>query len=118
MAMKCPVCGAENPDDKKFCGECGSELQSAGGLNIRYQRRQARQIACVFVLIAVLLIVIGIGIKSQAGEINEYYGFGEVGHVLYNVAWLFALLGVAGSPSLASRISSLCRRLCRRRQKP
>jgi len=23
MVMKCPQCGAENPDGKRFCGECG-----------------------------------------------------------------------------------------------
>jgi len=24
--MKCPMCGAENPNDRKFCGDCGSIL--------------------------------------------------------------------------------------------
>lgn len=26
--MRCPKCGAENPPKNKFCGECGSKLQS------------------------------------------------------------------------------------------
>jgi len=26
MAMKCPNCGAENPEGKKFCGECGRRM--------------------------------------------------------------------------------------------
>ncbi|MGH2739197.1 MAG: FHA domain-containing protein [Actinomycetota bacterium] len=26
--MKCPRCGHENPDDAKFCAECGSPLQA------------------------------------------------------------------------------------------
>lgn len=26
--MYCPKCGAENPDDAKFCSECGSQLKS------------------------------------------------------------------------------------------
>ena len=26
MAMKCPSCGTENPEDKKFCGDCGSRI--------------------------------------------------------------------------------------------
>jgi len=26
MAMKCPSCGADNPDGKKFCGDCGKAL--------------------------------------------------------------------------------------------
>ena len=24
--MKCPICGCENPDDYKFCHDCGSPL--------------------------------------------------------------------------------------------
>jgi len=27
--MKCPVCGTENPQDKKYCGECGSMIAVA-----------------------------------------------------------------------------------------
>jgi drug/metabolite transporter (DMT)-like permease len=27
MAMKCYFCGAENPDSKKFCGDCGKPLE-------------------------------------------------------------------------------------------
>ena len=26
--MKCPKCQFENPDEMKFCGECGSKLES------------------------------------------------------------------------------------------
>lgn len=26
MATRCPICGAENPEGKKFCGDCGSKL--------------------------------------------------------------------------------------------
>ena len=26
MGIKCPKCGAENPDTLKFCGECGTKL--------------------------------------------------------------------------------------------
>jgi class 3 adenylate cyclase len=24
----CPSCGAENPEDKRFCGDCGSKLEA------------------------------------------------------------------------------------------
>jgi hypothetical protein len=27
MAMKCPKCGAENPDHSFYCGKCAAELQ-------------------------------------------------------------------------------------------
>ncbi|UCG93730.1 MAG: zinc ribbon domain-containing protein [Candidatus Aerophobus sp.] len=26
MAVKCPKCQSDNPDTKKFCGECGTQL--------------------------------------------------------------------------------------------
>jgi serine/threonine protein kinase len=26
MARKCPQCNADNPDSKKFCGDCGTQL--------------------------------------------------------------------------------------------
>jgi hypothetical protein len=26
MAMKCPNCGAENPEDNRYCGDCGSAM--------------------------------------------------------------------------------------------
>ena len=30
MAMKCPSCGTENPEGKKFCGDCGRKLDKNG----------------------------------------------------------------------------------------
>ena len=27
--MNCKKCGSENPDDKKFCGECGAKLKKS-----------------------------------------------------------------------------------------
>jgi len=27
VAMKCPNCGAENPEGQKFCGNCGHSLE-------------------------------------------------------------------------------------------
>jgi len=26
MTIQCPNCGTKNPDTKKFCGECGTQL--------------------------------------------------------------------------------------------
>ncbi|MCD6516431.1 MAG: zinc ribbon domain-containing protein [Candidatus Aminicenantes bacterium] len=28
MTIQCPNCGTKNPDTKKFCGECGTQLSS------------------------------------------------------------------------------------------
>jgi len=30
VAVKCPKCQAENPETKKFCGECGTPLGLSG----------------------------------------------------------------------------------------
>jgi len=34
MAIKCPKCQAENPEDTIFCGKCGALLKSAEGISI------------------------------------------------------------------------------------
>jgi len=34
--MECPNCGAENPEEKKFCGDCGKELTSIDVINCKY----------------------------------------------------------------------------------
>jgi ribosomal protein L40E len=31
LAKRCAKCGAENPPEKKFCGDCGNTLGSAAG---------------------------------------------------------------------------------------
>ena len=28
-ALKCPNCGMDNPDDNKFCGDCGARLEAS-----------------------------------------------------------------------------------------
>jgi len=34
MAVICPKCQHENPDDTLFCGKCGASLESADGSDI------------------------------------------------------------------------------------
>jgi tetratricopeptide (TPR) repeat protein len=34
VAVKCPKCRSENPDTLKFCGECGTQLPSPGGIEV------------------------------------------------------------------------------------
>jgi len=34
MAKKCPKCSAENPDNKQFCGDCGTQLPSIKGIEV------------------------------------------------------------------------------------
>ena len=28
MGVRCPTCGSDNPDGKKFCGDCGTALEN------------------------------------------------------------------------------------------
>jgi len=32
--MKCPKCHSDNPDTKRFCGECGTQLLPAEGIEV------------------------------------------------------------------------------------
>lgn len=34
MAVKCPKCRSENSETQKFCGGCGTQLLSSGGINL------------------------------------------------------------------------------------
>jgi len=34
MAVKCPKCHADNPDNQRFCGECGTQLPSPEAIPI------------------------------------------------------------------------------------
>ena len=33
MARNCPRCNADNPDTQSFCGNCGTQLPTAGGIS-------------------------------------------------------------------------------------
>jgi len=33
MARKCPQCNADNPDTQSFCGDCGTQLPTSGGIS-------------------------------------------------------------------------------------
>jgi len=92
--LKCSYCGSENPDDKKFCGDCGSPLKTEESPRISWQKRLARQTAYIIILISILLIIIGFGFKDQADAIPSFEAL--LGIALINIAWLFGLLGIAG----------------------
>ncbi|MBN2517390.1 MAG: DUF2116 family Zn-ribbon domain-containing protein [Candidatus Altiarchaeota archaeon] len=52
--IKCPKCGAENPDDKKFCGDCGAKI---GEKSRNRTLRLAIMIIAIGVIIAMLLYI-------------------------------------------------------------
>jgi hypothetical protein len=41
--MFCPACNSENPDAKKYCGDCGSLLQE-DALNTAIKKEVAREL--------------------------------------------------------------------------
>ena len=98
--MKCPNCGAETPDGKKFCGDCGSPLDAVEGLSAKWQRRLAQQTASIIVLISVLLVILGLGFNNAGEDLRNIQSLDSdlylVGSALVHLAWLFGLFGIAG----------------------
>lgn len=100
--MKCAYCGAENPDDKKFCGYCGAPLRQAEGIEMRWRKPLARQISLVIVVASVASILISLGFNSAAEDLKREgillhdYGLGEVSSEFFDIAWLFGWLGIMG----------------------
>jgi len=92
--LKCSYCGSENPDDKRFCGDCGSPLKSGATPFTSLQKGVARKIGYIFASMSILLILIGLGFKNQADGFLIHDTV--LSHTLLNIAWLFGLLGVAG----------------------
>ena len=45
MAMRCPFCGTENPEGKRFCGMCGERLEVNPGEGVRRSSPSVMQYA-------------------------------------------------------------------------
>jgi class 3 adenylate cyclase len=43
--MNCPKCGVKNPDEAKFCNQCGAQLQ---GVDLKRRKGQRRRVAVLF----------------------------------------------------------------------
>ena len=97
MAMKCPNCGAENPEGRTFCGDCGSPFDAVEGLSAKWQKRLAGRTAILIALISLLLIVIGLGFLRASNDLDHYGSdIGHVAHSFNDLAWFFGWLGVVG----------------------
>ncbi len=71
MAMKCSRCGAENPEGKKFCGDCGSvimqlERQTEQAISSQYRSNwlELHWKATLSVVVVVLLVMMMFGLVA------------------------------------------------------
>lgn len=97
--MKCPVCDEENPDDKSFCGDCGTPLHTefpqslqtmiANELDLRLKDQKSVELetaelvltrlvkwARLFAIIAVIPVTILLSLFTFFG-INQYSDISE-----------------------------------------
>ena len=64
MAVKCPNCGAENPEGKKFCGDCGAVIPQQAPLQVQssqqgpIQYRQAWASSHVRTIVALVIVFV------------------------------------------------------------
>jgi hypothetical protein len=52
--MKCRVCGCENPDDYKFCHDCGSPLSNYNLENIPHVKISSDKLIIIGYIVAIL----------------------------------------------------------------
>jgi hypothetical protein len=96
-AMKCPNCGAENPDVVEFCQKCATRLEpireASGGKSSRPQTRLiiAVIIICSVVILAGLVNLFYITaphvIVITPGDVHLSYGYGSQGHDGFVEVW-------------------------------
>jgi len=55
--MKCPKCGAENPDNKKFCSDCGKRLSDLD-LNKRAKQKWVMILTTIIIVIIIMAIIV------------------------------------------------------------
>jgi len=65
--MKCPICGAENPEGKKFCGDCGAMIQlqeviKPSDYRMRWIRSHTKAFAGI--VVAITLVVVSVIVLS------------------------------------------------------
>lgn len=79
--MRCPNCGAYNIDNRKFCGECGKELQEAHAranedklpqtANGKKGSKQLTILVLMAVIFIVVLAVVWVALDSPLGATSE-----------------------------------------------
>jgi flagellar basal body-associated protein FliL len=79
--IKCPNCGFDNPDDSKFCGQCGKDVLVAAGpiASVHYSqssRIPKKTIMIVAVIVIAIIIVAAIGVvvlQSSSSSKTQLY---------------------------------------------
>lgn len=84
MVYKCPKCGNENPDDSKFCGNCGATLHPNTVWYSRgYRERRSRRVSFWLLLLGLIIILWG-----ASDLVRMYYGV--------NIPWWPIILIIIG----------------------
>ena len=90
--MKCPVCGTENPENKKFCGDCGSVIVLPPPPPIQYvpvQLKQPYQLRVnVFCLVGAVLAVISLFLPWAMVQDKESGDTANLGAFDFNETFL------------------------------
>ena len=90
--LVCPSCGAENPEDKRFCGDCGTKL---GATPVREERKVVTALFCDLVgftatsesadpedvdkMLAAYFSVARAAIEAFGGVVEKFIGDAVVG---------------------------------------
>jgi len=75
VAMRCPVCGADNPEGRKFCGDCGKETSSGNAKDGAVKGGRLSIGAFVILMIALVVMVLAWGWQEDIeGDIEEHRG--------------------------------------------
>ena len=108
--MKCPNCGTENPEGKKFCGDCGAMIpqppppppvEPAQTTAIQPKQSWIRSnwkgLVSVVVVVLVVLSVVGLIYSQPWSKITvllAYNGHGQIGVSVYIDGILKASIGL------------------------
>jgi hypothetical protein len=96
MAMKCPSCGAENPEGKIFCGDCGTGLpqppppvQPMQPMPIQprqsWFKLNSKSLLVLAIVVALVLVSVGL-VYTQPWSKVKVLVYNQDGHDLVRVA--------------------------------
>lgn len=82
--VKCPKCGADNPANKKFCGECATPLKSGAApktealkekVEVPKKSNNGKVLVVLIIVVVGFFIMVGIiGSSSRSSSTYNPYG--------------------------------------------